>query len=427
MILFLAAFLIGCGGNSGGTSAATPASVPPEDVWLQQNAHPISTSDPANTDYSDLQAFGDAVGNARIVLLGEESHGSGTTFDMKTRLVKYLHEQKGFDVLILETNFFVGNRIWQLAQTGQKVDDLAPNNIFYMYSKSAQGRNVLQYADSQRTTSNPLIVTAADSAAVGATDSVTDFFPLLESFLSGRSSPTLASSNWAIYKNLALNALFPYPPTLTNPPQNQIDAFNAVSDSLVGELCGPQPDTYVFPNSPSFWCRTVKSLRAQADPTFNPSVISTRDIESAANAQWLLDHAYPGHKFIFWGAIIHVGRYDAPWVASPSMATEMALNYGSQMYSVNMTASSGTDLDYVDLSTYTIPGDEQGSVEDVLHQVNQPVLFVDARNTSPPGSLFDMLAKNWGFTYVPNFLNSLGTAYDGLFYFQTNYPATMNR
>jgi erythromycin esterase-like protein len=50
--------------------------------------------------------IGKSIGEADIVLLGEPSHGDGGAMQMKTRLVKYLHEQKGFDVLLFEADLY---------------------------------------------------------------------------------------------------------------------------------------------------------------------------------------------------------------------------------------------------------------------------------------------------------------------------------
>jgi erythromycin esterase-like protein len=56
-------------------------------------------------ELGDLAAFGRAVGDARIVALGEASHGTREFFQMKHRLLEYLVREKGFTVLAIEANW----------------------------------------------------------------------------------------------------------------------------------------------------------------------------------------------------------------------------------------------------------------------------------------------------------------------------------
>src|SRR5262245_61862370 len=78
-------------------------------AYVQQTAVPIQTVQPEATDYSDLEAIGNAIGDAKIVMLGEQDHGDAPTYLAKTRLVKYLHEKKGFNVLAVESDFYALN------------------------------------------------------------------------------------------------------------------------------------------------------------------------------------------------------------------------------------------------------------------------------------------------------------------------------
>ena len=66
---------------------------------VKENLHIVKSIDPLDTDFEDLSAIGDAIGDAKLVLLGEQCHGDGATFAAKSRLIKYLHEKKGFNIL----------------------------------------------------------------------------------------------------------------------------------------------------------------------------------------------------------------------------------------------------------------------------------------------------------------------------------------
>ena len=77
-------------------------------AWLSANAVPIRSIDPSrqSDDFKDLEPIRRAIGNSRVVILGEQSHGDGATFLAKARLIKFLHQRMGFDVLAWEAGLF---------------------------------------------------------------------------------------------------------------------------------------------------------------------------------------------------------------------------------------------------------------------------------------------------------------------------------
>ena len=103
--------------------------------YVIKNAVTLKTISPDSTDDADLERIGDAIGNAKIVMLGEQDHGDAPTFLAKTRLVKYLHEKKGFNVLAFESDFFALNYGWdKTSKKSPVIDSFILKNIFSVWT-----------------------------------------------------------------------------------------------------------------------------------------------------------------------------------------------------------------------------------------------------------------------------------------------------
>lgn len=70
--------------------------------WLASNAIEIRTVEPGS-GFDDLRRLRDLVGDARIVLLGEPTHGNREVYQLKHRLFEFFVEGMGFTVLVMET------------------------------------------------------------------------------------------------------------------------------------------------------------------------------------------------------------------------------------------------------------------------------------------------------------------------------------
>ncbi|KOV65215.1 erythromycin esterase family protein [Streptomyces sp. MMG1121] len=101
-------------------SAATGAS-PPVGA-LQRIAHPLRSTEPG-TGTADLRALGVMVGDARVVGMGEATHGSHEYFALKDRVFRYLVERKGFTTFALEISWSAGLRIDDYLQRGDRDRD----------------------------------------------------------------------------------------------------------------------------------------------------------------------------------------------------------------------------------------------------------------------------------------------------------------
>ncbi|MGD8414321.1 MAG: erythromycin esterase family protein, partial [Candidatus Latescibacterota bacterium] len=75
----------------------------PEARWLAANAIPFDTP-VAGGGFADLEPLEAIVGDARIVGLGEVTHGTREHFQMKHRLVQFLASEMGFTIFSIEAS-----------------------------------------------------------------------------------------------------------------------------------------------------------------------------------------------------------------------------------------------------------------------------------------------------------------------------------
>ncbi len=88
------------GPTASGEIAVEALADPQWPIELAAGLHSVE----AGNGFDDLEAFGAMVGDARVVGLGEPTHGSREVFQLKHRLVEYLAERKGFSVFAIEAS-----------------------------------------------------------------------------------------------------------------------------------------------------------------------------------------------------------------------------------------------------------------------------------------------------------------------------------
>jgi erythromycin esterase len=92
--------------DHGAATNETCAGNPDEAVvaWIRSAAIPLATVEPRQ-GCKDLEALRPIIGDARIVSLGEATHGTREFFKLKHRLLEYLVAELGFTAFIIEANF----------------------------------------------------------------------------------------------------------------------------------------------------------------------------------------------------------------------------------------------------------------------------------------------------------------------------------
>jgi erythromycin esterase len=85
--------------------------------WMRNNSVAFTTDDPSFSD-GDLEPLRAMIGNARLVAVGEATHGTREFFRMKHRLFQYLVRQRAFDQFSIEASLPEALAVDRFVQTG---------------------------------------------------------------------------------------------------------------------------------------------------------------------------------------------------------------------------------------------------------------------------------------------------------------------
>ncbi len=112
--------------------AAPPS--PTERAALRAIATPLTTVDPDAGTGADLAAFARAIDSARIVALGESTHGTREFFLLKHRLLRFLVQREGFRIFAIEANQLATERVNRYVQGGPGTAREAMRVLFRLWN-----------------------------------------------------------------------------------------------------------------------------------------------------------------------------------------------------------------------------------------------------------------------------------------------------
>lgn len=397
--------------------------------WLTEYATPIRSIDLHDTNYSDLAPLKAAIGDSRIVMLGEQSHADGATFEAKARLVRFLHEEMDFDVLAFESGFYACYEAWQRIQAGHDAVETASEAIFGVWMRSAQVQPLFHYLGERAQTDWPLVLAGFDLQLTGPLSQ--QFLPALDNYLATTAS--IDSTTWATFSQ-------PFRDMFNGQGQH-VMAYDSTRQSAFHDAVATLQAT-LQPHEmaeKAFWLQLTQSLdtflRFMWAVDFqnpDPDVMNLRDAQMADNFLWLAQHAYSEQKIIVWGATSHVtrNRQAIETTSAPDMIPMGHLVHealGDAVYSIGFTAYEGE-------IGFASPGDRgtpqpieaapPASLEGLLHDTGHAVSFLNLRPlhntdhwlTAPHDS------RPMGYAYMRA---DWTTVMDGLVYIQTMTPSRM--
>ncbi len=396
-------------------------------VDLKGYASTILSIDPADTDFNDLTGLGAAVKNARIVLLGEQTHGEGSTFQAKTRIIKYLHEKMGFEVLAFESGLYDCARIWENVEGGGNVSREVIGSLFFMYATSVQMQDLFHYIQQQLNSTQPLMMAGFESQHTGA-KAKTQLFPDFEKFLR-KQYPAALDKDWDEFRRISLATFASrnYRPA----PEERVRYFQKLK-YLQELLLSGKKVTDSLTGSAGFWYQVTASIESQATRYWQlvkGNEVSVRDLQMAGNLIWLAEKAYPGKKIIVWAHNGHIAKSVSGLTvgAQPPPAGEDAFvpmgytihqHFGNQAYCIGFSGAEGSYMNYEDGRILTVPPGQAGSIEGTLSTMANNYAFVDYHHA--PKSL-----RQPQHATLHDYIDAQGVwpdTFDGLFFIKKVFP-----
>ncbi|AMR27624.1 hypothetical protein A0257_11305 [Hymenobacter psoromatis] len=384
-------------------------------------ARRLRSVSPADTTFAELEFLRAEIGGARVVFLGEPTHGEGNVLSAKARLVAYLQQRLGFTTLAMESGFFEMNKAQREIAAGKSVVKNLQSSVFPVWMGTQEFQAVVPLVGP-----DGLRVTGFDPQLSG--DYSDDLMDDLEDFLDEGKA-----SDKAINFDLLDDAVGYMAEHYAFSPSQTLAAFE-------GELAKAAPllRRAAAAASPTrraeaaFWQQCLRSLLAQArdytahDPgaktaaTFVAANSNPRDAQMADNLLWYL-RQHPAEKVICWGALPHFANHvellgnEELRAYHPMGQLVRAALPPNQTYILGTLAGGGTH-GLPGTAGEPVPPPAPGTLEASLLNLNSPYAFVSLKHDAPGRQL-----TTYAFDYQP-LAGPWSEVVDGFLFLKTVEP-----
>ena len=372
-------------------SAQAPAFLP---------AHAVRTINPADTDFRDLEFLKAEIGPARVVMLGEPSHGEGNVFEAKIRLLRFLREQMGFTTVAFESGFYDLHKAQQELETGRSAQEALGNSVFPIWTGIQEFQAVLPLVGKAG-----LRVAGFDPQLSGEYSG--DMMDELQAFLVSEKGATLVNYDYLDEVISFMGEHFTFLPTtkLADFEKELAKAGRLVDKAATSPARQRRAEA-------AFWQQNLRSLLAQArdydqnDPgakdekTFKAVDSNPRDAQMADNLLWYLQQ-HPQEKVVCWGALPHFANKvevldNAETQQYRPMGRSVKAALGADQVYILGTLSGGGTHQFSTLPLKSVPTPAAGTLEAELLAQPAEYAFVSLKHDAAGRTL-----TTYAFDYTP--------------------------
>ena len=383
---------------------------------LDDHAVPLDTDDPM-ADFADLEPLRERFEEARIVGLGEATHGTREFFRLKHRILRYLVVELDVRAFGLEANFpeTLALNEYVVHGEGDPREALAGIYLWPWQVKSVLDLvEWLRAFNAERPLEDRVRFYGLDATYThGAVDELAGFFEGADpEFLATVESDLEAIDDEGM------------PAHLDEGRTDRVEAIERVAPRL-RERLDEHRAAYVAETSERAWklaCRHVRVLeqvgehrRASHDrgeglveePAATERCLRVRDRAMADNAEWILAHE-DADRMVLWAHDAHVNRsaqrFRDTEATAPSLGSNLADRYGDGYYALGFSFGRGS------FQALTVATDEEVSsghpkeaqildgplpdtIDRELAELGHEIAVLDVRGAREDGRLAEWLSE----------------------------------
>lgn len=394
--------------------------------WVNKNTVQILSIDPENAHYEDLEPIKSAIDDARIVLLGEQEHGDGSTYLAKSRLVKFLHSEMGFNILAFESDFFGVNKAWFDYKKNKREYKDVIEQLYVFWAQSEMCQNLFKSIEISQQSNKPMILAGFDCQQLLAI-SKEELIPSLDSIINLHDIEMEEADKGFFFKVIKDAMKDFHEQEITDSDKNR---FLEISHLLLDQLREKKAD--------EFWIQEIDNLQGFMMHTWywwldrpNDMVNNNyRDMQMAENVLWLLNEKYKNEKIIIWAGNGHIIKSDTlfeveaeewkPKIRQYPMGEILFDTLKSDMYSIGFVTSKGKSS-YVKYDEgnlfvqYDIEPADSNSFSCELNRTGFQYAFINLRGRLNSLTEIERRIRIWRPEYVKGKLSDI---YDGVFYIE---------
>ncbi len=369
--------------------------------WIAEHAIPIKTVE-AGSGFEDLEPLKEIVGEARIVSLGEPTHGNREVFQLKHRMIEYLVLEMGFNIFILECPFAEASDLNRYVVDGIGDPKKALAGIYYSTWDTEEVLDVIEWmraynADPNRDNKvkfRGMDVQDPERAARVMLDYLKKVDPKLEKLV----RPELGILEVQFSDPIGLGRR-PYIP-------QEYDEASLSQIKRVTNTFEQNKQNYISATSEREWSWAKQHARQveiwiEACANDGENYDTLRDQGQAENIQWLLDQEGASSKAIVWAHNCHVSNA-APKDEIYMHGHYLRNMYGDQLKIFGLFFNKGgfkaivAHVPSKGMHNFSVSRVPPETLEYALAAAQHPLLLVDLQKLPEKGPI-----REWFYTMRP--------------------------